>query len=154
MSTDDRRLATASFSRIAAVPTFRYLSAYSEGSPFSPHHSLYKSDVCHCCFNMFGKSYREPDGSPLPVLNIQRFEIKPAEQVALIGQSGGGKTTLLNVVSGITAVDSGLVQVDGVDVSKLPEVSRDRFRAERIGIVFQTFNLLPRSPRWRTCCWA
>ena len=89
------------------------------------------------------KSYREPDGSPLPVLNIQRFEIKPAEQVALIGQSGGGKTTLLNVVSGITAVDSGLVQVDGVDVSKLPEVSRDRFRAERIGIVFQTFNLLP-----------
>ena len=89
------------------------------------------------------KSYREPDGSPLPVLNIERFEIKPAEQVALIGQSGGGKTTLLNVVSGITAVDSGLVQVDGVDVSKLPEVSRDRFRAERIGIVFQTFNLLP-----------
>jgi len=89
------------------------------------------------------KSYREPDGSPLPVLNIAKFEVKPAEQVALIGQSGGGKTTLLNVISGITASDSGLVQVDGVDISGLPEVSRDRFRAERIGIVFQTFNLLP-----------
>lgn len=89
------------------------------------------------------KSYREPDGSPLPVLNIARFEVKQAEQVALVGQSGGGKTTLLNVVSGITAVDAGLVQIDGVDITRLQEVSRDRFRAERIGIVFQTFNLLP-----------
>ncbi len=89
------------------------------------------------------KSYREPGGGLLPVLNIAHFEVKPAEQVALVGQSGGGKTTLLNVISGITSPDSGVVQVDGVDISRLPEVSRDRFRAERIGIVFQTFNLLP-----------
>lgn len=89
------------------------------------------------------KSFREPDGRPLPVLKIAHFEVKPAEQVALIGQSGGGKTTLLNVVSGITAPDSGLVQVDGTDITRLHEVARDRFRAERIGIVFQTFNLLP-----------
>jgi putative ABC transport system ATP-binding protein len=89
------------------------------------------------------KSYREPDGRPLPVLNIAHFELKPAEQVALVGESGGGKTTLLNVVSGITAADAGLVRVDGVDITRLHEVARDRFRAERIGIVFQTFNLLP-----------
>ncbi len=89
------------------------------------------------------KSFREPGGGSLPVLNIKRFEVKPAEQVALVGQSGGGKTTLLNVISGITSPDSGVVQVDGVDISRLQEVSRDRFRAERIGIVFQTFNLLP-----------
>ena len=89
------------------------------------------------------KSYREPNGQRLPVLNIARFEVPPGAQVVLVGQSGGGKTTLLNVISGITSVDSGRVLVDGVDTAKLNEVRRDRFRAERIGIVFQTFNLLP-----------
>ena len=89
------------------------------------------------------KSFREPDGSPLPVLNVAHFEMQPAEQVALVGQSGGGKTTLLNVVSGITQPDSGVVQINGTNITKLHEVARDRFRAERIGIVFQTFNLLP-----------
>lgn len=89
------------------------------------------------------KSYREPDGHRLPVLNIARFELAAGDQIALVGQSGGGKTTLLNVISGITSPDSGNVVVDGVDVAKLNEVRRDRFRADRIGIVFQTFNLLP-----------
>lgn len=89
------------------------------------------------------KSYREPDGSPLPILNVRRFQLGAGEQVALVGQSGGGKTTLLNVISGITAADAGSVVVDGVEVTRLPEAVRDRFRAERIGIVFQTFNLLP-----------
>jgi putative ABC transport system ATP-binding protein len=89
------------------------------------------------------KSYREPDGKPLPVLNVESFRIAPAEQVALVGQSGGGKTTLLNVISGITSADTSKVMVDGIDVTKLHEAARDRFRAERIGIVFQTFNLLP-----------
>ncbi len=89
------------------------------------------------------KSYREPDGTPLPVLNVPQFGMTSGEQVALVGKSGGGKTTLLNVISGITSPDSGLVQVDGVDITRLHEVARDRFRAERIGIVFQTFNLLP-----------
>jgi putative ABC transport system ATP-binding protein len=88
------------------------------------------------------KSYREPDGRPLPILNVPRFEIAAGEQVALVGQSGGGKTTLLNVIAGITTADAGSVVVDGVDVTRLPEAARDRFRAERIGIVFQTFNLL------------
>jgi putative ABC transport system ATP-binding protein len=89
------------------------------------------------------KSYREPSGHRLPVLNIARFDVPAGAQVVLVGQSGGGKTTLLNVISGITSVDSGRVLVDGVDTARLNEVRRDRFRAERIGIVFQTFNLLP-----------
>jgi putative ABC transport system ATP-binding protein len=89
------------------------------------------------------KSYREPDGHRLPVLNIARFEVPAGDQVVLVGQSGGGKTTLLNVIAGITSPDDGRVVVDGVDVAKLNEVRRDRFRAERVGIVFQTFNLLP-----------
>ncbi|GAB4148439.1 MAG: ABC transporter ATP-binding protein [Planctomycetaceae bacterium] len=89
------------------------------------------------------KSYREPGGGILPVLNIPHFELKPAEQVALVGSSGGGKTTLLNVISGISTPDSGTVTIDGVNVTALHEAARDRFRAERIGFVFQTFNLLP-----------
>ena len=89
------------------------------------------------------KSYREPDGNLLPVLDIEHFSVNRAEQVALVGASGGGKTTLLNVISGITTPDSGQVLIDDVDITRLPEAGRDRFRAERIGFVFQTFNLLP-----------
>ena len=89
------------------------------------------------------KSYREPDGTTLPILDIERFELKEREQVVLIGESGSGKSTLLNVVSGITAADSGKVTIAGTEIASMPEVVRDRFRAERIGFVFQTFNLLP-----------
>ena len=89
------------------------------------------------------KSYAEPGGGRLTVLDIERFELQPAEQVVLVGASGGGKTTLLNVISGITSPDEGSVTVDNVNLTKLHEASRDRFRAERIGFVFQTFNLLP-----------
>ena len=89
------------------------------------------------------KSYREPGGGSLPVLQIPHFKVDEGEQVALVGSSGGGKTTLLNVISGITRPDSGAVIISGVNVTELPEPARDRFRAERIGIVFQTFHLLP-----------
>lgn len=89
------------------------------------------------------KTYREPDGNTLTVLDIEGFEIAPAEQVVLVGASGGGKTSLLNVISGISTPDRGTVTIAGVEITRLPEVARDRFRAERIGFVFQTFNLLP-----------
>jgi putative ABC transport system ATP-binding protein len=89
------------------------------------------------------KTYREPDGNILTVLDIERFQVAPAEQVVLVGVSGGGKTSLLNVISGISTPDRGSVKVDGTEITRLPEVSRDRFRAARIGFVFQTFNLLP-----------
>ena len=89
------------------------------------------------------KTYREPSGSVLPVLDIDRFQIEKGEQVVLVGSSGGGKTTLLNIISGITTPDEGSVRIDDNDITKMAEVVRDRFRAERIGFVFQTFNLLP-----------
>ncbi len=89
------------------------------------------------------KSYREPNGNQLPILDIDHFEMADGEQVALIGSSGGGKTTLLNVISGISRADSGSVIIDGTDLTNVHEISRDRFRAQRIGIVFQTFHLLP-----------
>lgn len=89
------------------------------------------------------KSYREPGGNVLPILGIERFELKQGEQVALLGASGGGKTTLLNIISGILTPDSGSVIVDGMNVAAMHEVVRDHYRAAKIGIVFQTFNLLP-----------
>jgi putative ABC transport system ATP-binding protein len=89
------------------------------------------------------KTYREPGGGVITILNIAEFQLAVGEQVVLVGQSGGGKTTLLNVIAGITMPDAGEVKIGGVDITKLHESARDRFRAERIGYVFQTFNLLP-----------
>ena len=89
------------------------------------------------------KTFVEQDGSRLPILGITEFSLQAGEQVALVGESGGGKTTLLNVISGITAADSGQVLIGNTDLTKLSEPARDRFRALKIGFVFQTFNLLP-----------
>jgi putative ABC transport system ATP-binding protein len=89
------------------------------------------------------KTFREPDGSPLPILDIREFRVAAGEQMVLVGKSGSGKTTLLHIIAGITRPDSGKVEIDGYDITKLHEAGRDRFRADKIGYVFQTFNLLP-----------
>ncbi|MCA8960702.1 MAG: ABC transporter ATP-binding protein [Planctomycetes bacterium] len=88
------------------------------------------------------RSYRAPSGEQHLVLDIPRFDVEAGEHVALEGHSGSGKTTLLNVIAGILPADSGAVRVDGHDLAQLSEARRDRFRAEHIGYVFQTFNLL------------
>lgn len=89
------------------------------------------------------KSFREPDGSPLPILDLERFAVAAGEQMVLIGPSGSGKTTLLHIIAGILKADEGVVQIAGTDISRLSEAARDRFRAQHLGYVFQTFNLLP-----------
>jgi putative ABC transport system ATP-binding protein len=89
------------------------------------------------------KSYIEPDGSRLPILDIPRFEVAVGEQVVVRGRSGCGKSTLLHAIAGIRGVDQGRIVVDGTDITQLAEAARDRFRARTIGYVFQTFNLLP-----------
>lgn len=82
-------------------------------------------------------------GGSLTVLDVPRFEIADSEQVVMIGESGGGKTTLLHLIAGLLAADSGSINVNGTELTKLSEQGRDRFRASVIGYVFQTFNLLP-----------
>jgi putative ABC transport system ATP-binding protein len=89
------------------------------------------------------KSFILPDGQPLPILNVAAFHVAAGEQLVLVGQSGGGKTTLLHCIAGIIRPDAGSIMIDGTDVVKLGEAARDRFRARNIGYVFQTFNLLP-----------
>lgn len=89
------------------------------------------------------KSYVEPDGTPLPILDVPRFHLGRGEQMVLLGRSGCGKTTLLHVIAGISRADSGSIKLDGVELTRLSEPARDRLRAARLGYVFQTFNLLP-----------
>jgi len=89
------------------------------------------------------KAYIEPDGERLPILDVPELELAAGEQVVIRGRSGCGKTTLLHAIAGLTTVDSGKIEVNGVDVTRLAEARRDRFRARNIGYVFQTFNLLP-----------
>ena len=89
------------------------------------------------------KSFVEPGGGRLPILDVPQFQVAAGEQMVLIGRSGSGKTTLLHLIAGISRPDEGTIRIDGVDITRLPEAGRDRFRADKIGYVFQTFNLLP-----------
>jgi putative ABC transport system ATP-binding protein len=88
------------------------------------------------------KSYFQPDGSELPILDIPEFSLDAGCQVVLVGRSGCGKTTLLHVIAGISRPTAGRVKIDGWDIALMAESEVDQFRAERIGYVYQTFNLL------------
>jgi len=88
------------------------------------------------------KSYRRPDAGEHRVLDIREFALAAGAQLALRGESGSGKTTFLNLIAGILTPDSGSVVLDGRELAKLGEAQRDRLRAETIGYIFQTFNLL------------
>ena len=89
------------------------------------------------------KSFTQPDGTELPILDIPEFRVATEEQMVIVGRSGCGKTTLLHVIAGISRPDEGNVRVDDWEITLFSEAECDRFRAERIGYVFQTFNLLP-----------
>ncbi len=65
------------------------------------------------------------------------------EMVAIMGPSGCGKTTLLNCLSGLDTIDSGQVWIEGTDINQLSDRAKSRYRARRMGFVFQTYNLLP-----------
>lgn len=95
------------------------------------------------------KRYIGPDGSVVPVIDIDEFVVHDAEQIALVGSSGSGKTTLLNLIAGILAPDEGQILFgrddDGrppVDIAKLSEPQRDIFRGSHLGYIFQTHHLL------------
>lgn len=88
------------------------------------------------------KTYETLAG-PLSVLQGIDLEIERGDFVALVGPSGGGKTTFLNMITGVDRPTTGMVFVDGVDVSNTSERKLTRWRARNIGIVFQFFQLLP-----------
>jgi ABC-type lipoprotein export system ATPase subunit len=93
--------------------------------------------------NNLKKSFLEPGGRPLHILDIPKFQVRRAEQMVLVGRSGCGKSTLLHVIAGISRADEGCIEIDGIEVTDLSEAGRDSVRAAKLGYVFQTFNLLP-----------
>ena len=88
------------------------------------------------------KTYRTPDGETQVVLDVPGFVLEEKQQLALRGTSGTGKTTLLNCIAGILSPDSGRITLTGHDMTRSSEGQRDLLRAENIGYIFQTFNLL------------
>jgi putative ABC transport system ATP-binding protein len=83
------------------------------------------------------------DYGTLRALNGISLNIQAGEWVALMGPSGSGKTTLINILGGLDALTSGHVVVDGVDLADLSENHLVRYRAEKVGFVFQQFHLVP-----------
>ena len=81
-------------------------------------------------------------GEPFLALDVPGWEVAEGAQVAVSGPSGSGKSTLLNVIAGLLPADSGSVMVCGLELAGLGEAERDRFRAEHLAYIFQTFNLL------------
>ena len=71
------------------------------------------------------------------------LDVRPGELVMVMGPSGNGKTTLLNCLSGLDDIDAGTVTVDGDDLFAMSDADRTRHRAERMGFIFQSFNLIP-----------
>ena len=88
------------------------------------------------------KTYSEGDRT-LQVLDGVSLDIYQGEFLALLGASGSGKSTLLNLLSGIDQPDQGSIVIEGIDITRLSDTRLTLFRRERIGIVFQFFNLIP-----------
>ena len=77
------------------------------------------------------------------VLDIDAFRVEAGERVFLRGPSGSGKSTLLGLIAGVLQPQAGRISVLGEDMGKLPAARRDRLRADRMGVIFQMFNLVP-----------
>lgn len=88
------------------------------------------------------KSYPTPQG-PMPVLNGVDLVLAAGESLALLGESGSGKSTLLHLIGGLDEADAGEIVLDGVRVTNQSDAERAALRRERVGIVFQQFNLVP-----------
>ncbi len=88
------------------------------------------------------KSYRDPGGQSRAVLDTVSLHIPTGGNALIDGPSGAGKSTLLNLLSGLVLPDSGEVKIGEVEVSALSESRRDRFRAQHVGYIFQSFNLI------------
>ena len=76
-------------------------------------------------------------------LSVDSFSLDYGEKLFLKGPSGSGKSTLLSLICGIVSPDSGSICIDGVDIAQLSASRADRLRADKLGIIFQQFNLLP-----------
>lgn len=88
------------------------------------------------------KSFTTPSDSVRRVVDVLFFSLEAGEQVGVLGPSGSGKTTFLHLIAGILRPDAGRILFQGRDLALLPEAQLDRVRAEQMGLIFQSFNLL------------
>lgn len=87
------------------------------------------------------KTFRQQEAS-IEVLRGVNLDISTGEIVAVLGSSGSGKSTLLGVLAGLDSPDSGSVIIDGESLYEMPQEDRTRYRASRMGMVFQNFHLM------------
>ena len=88
------------------------------------------------------KSYREADGNRLDVIQVNQFALGAGDQIALVGSSGSGKSTLLSIIAGLDTPSRGTVRLAGQDLFAMDEDQRAQLRAQKVGFVFQSFQLL------------
>ena len=88
------------------------------------------------------KEYRSGGGA-LAVLRNVSFDVAAGEKLSIVGPSGSGKTTLLGLLAGLDTPTGGAVLLDGIDLAGLDEDARARLRGDRVGFVFQSFQLVP-----------
>lgn len=93
-------------------------------------------------FDAVQKSFRDTEGD-VPVLRGINFELAAGQTLALTGESGSGKSTILHIASGLEAPDAGAVRVSGEDMTQLDDSGRAALRRTEIALVFQQFNLIP-----------
>lgn len=88
------------------------------------------------------KTFSTPEGTVAVQIQVPQLSLEQGEALVLDGPSGSGKTTVLHLVSGLLAADSGSIVFDGKQVSTLPEAERAQWRLRNIGYIFQRLNLL------------
>ena len=93
-------------------------------------------------FNAVEKSYRDSDGQ-VPVLRGVTFALKAGETLALTGESGSGKSTVLHIAGGLEAPEAGTVRLAGQDITGMNDTARAGLRRTDVALVFQQFNLIP-----------
>lgn len=90
-----------------------------------------------------GKSYPSPDGLPLKVFENIDFKVQAGEKLSLMGPSGSGKTTLISILAGLDEPTQGEVYLNGNSLFAMKPEERLTYRAQKIGIIFQQFHLMP-----------
>jgi putative ABC transport system ATP-binding protein len=100
---------------------------------FAIAHMIQLTNVC--------KTYG--DNGAVQALHDLSLTVEQGERVAVMGPSGSGKSTLLNLICGLDEPTSGSIKLEGIELSALDDDRRTRLRREKLGMIFQTFNLLP-----------
>ena len=112
------------------------------GVPAGPPHRYDPPSMSPLVVDNVTKSFRQGDRR-VTALDGVSFDVPAGRFVAIMGASGSGKSTMLHLMAGLAAADSGAVRVNGTDIGQLGDYELTLFRRRNIGLVFQSFNLIP-----------